>query len=453
MNDSFWPTVKESLKAELPAGQFRMWIEPLDPLPGEEGVLLLGCPNSFFLKWIRERYFPLILKKVQELRPMIRKVDLRVSPVKSAPALPSPARQILLPGFSRQEQLRLNGGFTFEQFVTGPCNQFAYLASRAMAEGQNLHNHALFLFSDSGLGKTHLSHAVGHYLRQHRPEVRVLYLSVEEFTNEMVRALESRSMNQFKEKYRKNCDFLLLEEVHFLSGKENTQTELSYTLDTMFNDEKKIIFTSSFAPKDIPRLGCKLRSRLASALIGSIEPPDFETRLGIIHKKCAFLGIPLDLEVKEFLAEKPFRDMRQLEGCLIRISAQATLLGQKMDRELAEVVVREQLKETREVTIQVIKGLVARYFRISEEEMTSPSRKRTCLLPRNLSIFLSRKYSGQTLEAIGKAFKRDKTSVIHALNAVEKSLKKNEEILRQVSFLSSQIERIQNGIPNPGTFH
>lgn len=452
MNDSSWPLIKEHLKAELPNGQFKMWIEPLEPLPADEGILLLGCPNPFFLQWIRERYFPLILKKIEELQPGIRQVDLRVSAVKSSPALPLTSKQILLPGILPQGRLRLNGNYTFEQFVTGPCNQFAFLASRAMAEGQNLHNHALFLFSDAGLGKTHLSQAVGHYLLKHRPEVRVLYLSVEEFTNEMIQALETKSMHRFKEKYRKNCDFLLLEEVHFLSGKESTQNELSYTLDNLFNDEKKIIFTSSLPPKDIPRLGGKLRSRLTSALIGSIEPPDFETRLGIIDKKCACLGIPLEREVKEFLAEKPFRDMRQLEGCLIRMSAQATLLQQKMDRQLAEMVVREQLEEQREVTIQSIKALVGKYFRVTEEEMISRSRKRVHLWPRNLSIFLSRKYSGQTLESIGKAFKRDRTSVIHAINTVEKCLTKNEEISKQVTFLSSQIERMRNGAA-PATFH
>jgi chromosomal replication initiator protein len=452
MNDSFWPTIKESLKADLPSGPFRMWIEPLEPLPAEAGELHLGCPNPFFLRWIRERYFSLILKKVQEIKPEIRKVELKVSAPKPSLAPPPPSRQILLPGFAPQDRLRLNGGFTFDQFVTGPSNQFAFLASRAMAEGQNLHNHALFLFSDSGLGKTHLSQAVGHYLKRYRPEVRVLYLSVEEFTNEMVHSLETKSMQRFKEKYRKNCDFLLLEEVHFLSGKESTQTELSYTLDTLLNDEKKIIFTSALPPKDIPRLGGKLKSRLTSALIGSIEPPDFETRLGIIHKKCAFLGIPLDQEVKEFLADKPFRDMRQLEGCLIRMSAQATLLKQKMDRELAEMVVREQLEEQKEVTIATIKALVGKYFQVTEEEMVSRSRKRTHLMPRNLSIFLSRKYSGQTLEAIGKAFKRDRTSVIHAVQTVEKSLKKNDEISRQVTFLSSQIERIRNGT-SPTIYH
>jgi chromosomal replication initiator protein len=449
MTDTIWQTIKETLQSEMPASQFRMWIEPLEPIPSGNQELLLGCPNPFFLQWVRERYYTLILKTVNHLCSDTLTVSLQVSSARPNPALPSPPRQYLLPGFTRKGQLRLNGGFTFDQFVTGPCNHFAYLASQAMAEGKNLHNHALFLFSSSGLGKTHLSQAVGHHINQHRPQVRVLYLSVEDFTNEMIQALKTNSMNQFKDKYRKNCDFLLLEEVHFLSGKETTQTELGYTLDTLFNDNKKIIFTSSLPPKDIPRLGSKLKSRLTSALIGSIDPPDFETRLGIVRKKSNFLRISLQEEVKEFLAGKPFRDMRQLESCLIRMSAQSTLLNQEMDLGLAEMVVREQLQEKQEVSIQAIKDLVGKYFRVSLEEMTSRSRKRVHLLPRNLSIFLSRKFTDQTLEAIGKAFNRDTTSVIHAVNAVEKGLKRNPEISKQVSFLSSQIEGIQNGSPKP----
>ncbi|MEW6188118.1 MAG: chromosomal replication initiator protein DnaA [Thermodesulfobacteriota bacterium] len=452
MMDSTWQTIKETLQNRIPASQFRMWIEPLEPMPSGGQEFLLGCPNAFFLQWVRERYLTLIFEAVKDQCPGTQNVGLQVSAAKpdSSQAAPSaPSRQYPLPGLTKTGQLHLNGGFTFDQFVTGPCNHFAYLASQAMATGDNLHNHALFLFSSSGLGKTHLSQAVGHYLHQHRPQVRVLYLSVEDFTNEMIQALKTNSMNHFKDKYRKNCDFLLWEELHFLSGKETTQTELGYTLDTLFNDNKKIIFTSSLAPKDIPRLGSKLKSRLTSALIGSIDPPDFETRLGIVKKKSGFLGFSLPEEVKEFLAGKPFRDMRQLEGCLIRMSAQSTLLKQKMDLDLAEMVVREQLEEKQEISIQAIKDLVGKYFRVSLEEMTSRSRKRVHLLPRNLSIFLSRKYTDQTLEVIGQAFNRDITSVIHAVNTVEKGLKKNPEISKQVSFLSSQIEGIQNGSPPP----
>ena len=445
MMDTLWQTIKERLKVEIPDNQYRIWIEPLEMIQSGDEELLLGCPNPFFLNWVRERYYAHIVQAAQNLGPNTVKISLQVSSPRPGKSLPSPVQQCLLPGFDRKNHLNLNGGFTFDQFVTGPSNHFAYLASVALATEKNLHNNALYLFSSSGLGKTHLSQAVGNYIQKHKPQARVLYLSVEDFTNEMIQSIKTNAMNSFKDKYRKNCDFLLLEEVHFLSGKETTQTELGYTLDTLFNDNKKIIFTSSLPPKDIPRLGGKLKSRLSSALIGSIDPPDFETRLGIVEKKSNFLGIPVHGEVKEFLASKPFRDMRQLEGCLIRMSAQATLMNQPLDLSLADLVVKEQLQEKQEISIQAIKQLIGKYFQVSLEEMTSRSRKRVHLLPRNLSIFLSRKYTGQTLETIGKAFNRDTTSVIYAVNSVEKGLKKNPEISKQIHFLSEQIEGIQSG--------
>ncbi|MBA4392840.1 MAG: chromosomal replication initiator protein DnaA [Desulfobacca sp.] len=450
MKDTFWQTLKERLKDEIPENQYRMWIEPMAQIQSGDQEFLLGCPNDFFLKWVRERYYTTIVQVAQKLSPNTPRIALQVSALQPSQLPSQRPQQFSLPGFDRKNGIRLNGGFTFDQFVTGPSNHFAYLASMALATDKDLYNNALYLFSSTGLGKTHLSQAVGNYINKHKPQARVLYLSAEEFTNEMVLSIKSNSMDTFKDKYRRNCDFLLLEEVNFLSGKETTQAELSFTLDALFNDNKKIIFTSSLPPKDIPRLGSKLKSRLNSALIGPIEPPDFETRRSIVDRKACFLGIGLPMEVKEFLASKPFKDMRQLEGCLIRMSAQATLMNQAMDLALAELVVEEQIQEKQEVSIQAIKDLVGKYFRVSVEEMISRSRKRVHLLPRNLSILLSKKYTGQTLETIGKAFNRDLTSVIYAVNSMEKVLKKNSEISKQVHFLSSQIERIQSG-PSPTT--
>jgi chromosomal replication initiator protein len=440
--DHLWNTIKEQLKAKIPDTQYRMWIDPLELIHSGNQELLLGCPNPFSLNWVREKYYTLIVQMVRELEPTPLRIGLQTSLPRPGSVVEKP-QQYLLPGLDRKEGLRLNGGFTFEQFVTGPSNQFAYLATEALASEKNLHNNALFLCSSSGLGKTHLAHAVGNYILKHRPRVKVLYLSVEDFTNEMVASLKTNNMGGFKDKYRKNCDFLLLEELNFLSGKETTQAELGYTLDALLNDNKKVIFTSSLPPRDIPRLGSKLKSRLSSALLGPIEPPDFETRRKIVGKKSDLLGINLLPEVKEFLASKPFQDMRQLEGCLIRMSAQASLLNQKMNLSLAKAVVDEQIPEKKEITIGVIKALVSNYFKVSPIEMESRSRRKLYLHPRYISIYLSKKYTKQNLAAIGQAFNRDEASIIYAVNSMEKNLKKNPEVTKQVQFLSDQLEGMQ----------
>ena len=446
--EMLWEEIKDRLKQEVPDNQFRMWIDPLELIQSGPEEVVLGCPSYFFLNWVRERYLTAIHRLAREMATDPPQIQFQVKTPKNALPGPPP-QQFLLPGFERSRWPRLNENFTFDQFVTGPCNNFAFQASLALACDKNLHNNALFLFSTAGLGKTHLSQAVGHYIVKHKPSARVLYLSTEDFTNEMVVALKSRRMEAFKEKYRRHCDFLLLEEIHFLSGKDSIQEELGYTLDTLYSCDKKVIFTGSLPPKDIPQLGGKLKSRLSSALLGGIDPPDYQTRMGILERKSAFLGLGLDYPVKDYLASQPFKDVRQLEGCLIRMSAQSTLLEQPLDLPLAEAVVREQIQERSEVSIQAIKELVGKYFQILPEEMTSKSRKRIVLYPRNLSIYLSRKFTSQTLETIARAFNRDSTSVIHAVNTVEKNLKKNAELSKQVHFLSSQLEDFQKKPKTP----
>ncbi|MCU0578001.1 MAG: chromosomal replication initiator protein DnaA [Desulfobacterota bacterium] len=416
-----------------------MWIEPLEAARDSGDDILLNCPNLFSLNWVREKYLPLFQEISAHLQLGRTAFAFQVSAVSRATVAPPGIHQIALPGLDRPDWQRYQQGFTFDHFVTGPSNRFAYLATLALATDQNIYNNTLFLHSPNGLGKTHLSQAVGHHLSKHKPQAKVLYLSAEAFTQEMVLSLKSNRMETFKDKYRRHCDYLILEEVHFLSGKETTQAELGYTLESLLNENKKIILTSSYLPKDIPRLGGKLKSQLSSALLGSIDPPDFETRLGIIRNKSKGLGLDLTIPVREFLADQPFKDIRQLESCLSGIKAQVILLNQTPDLALAETVVKKYLFTQQEITIQDIQVLVGRHFKITPEEMVSKSRKRSHLYPRNLSIYLSKQFTNQTLEAIGRAFNRDYSSIIHAVNAVEKSLKKDAQVYRQIHFFSDQL--------------
>ena len=443
-----WPKIKAGLKERLPDNLFRMWIDPLEPADDSETEPLLNCPNLFSLNWIREKYLPLFQEICWELKLGRPAISLQLASIGSPVDGPPTAHQLALPGLERKDWHRYQQGFTFEQFVTGPSNRFAYLATLALAQDQNIYNNALFLYSPNGLGKTHLAQAVGHHLLKHKPQAKVLYLSAEAFTQEMVLALKSNRMEAFKEKYRHQCDYLLLEEIHFLSGKEITQAELGYTLETLLNENKKIILTSSTLPRDIPRIGGKLKSQLGSALLGSIDPPDFQTRFGIIEQKSNRLGLDLTPPVKEYLADQPFNDIRQMESCLTGIKAQSLFLNQTLDLELAEAVIQKYLFTPQEVTIQDIKNLVGKYFKVTPEEMISKSRKRNHLYPRNLAIYLSKQFTNQTLAAIGRAFNRDYSSILHAVNTVEKSLKKDAQLSRQIHFFSDQLAGFCRSQPN-----
>ena len=340
--------------------------------------------------------------------------------------------------------LPLNPDYTFENFVTGPCNRLPHAACVAVADAPGKAYNPLFIHGGVGLGKTHLSQAVGHYLQQHRPEVRVLYLSVEDFTNEMVQALQTNAMNRFKEKYRNRCDVLLLEDIHFLAGKERTQIELALALDYLFNADKKIIFTSCYLPSDIPKLNDQLKSRLAASLISNIEAPDFDTRLKILMKKSKENGLKLPKNVIDYLAGELSENVRQLESGLIGVTAKASLMGKKVDMGLAKSVVRNIVTQSKSITVDTIKEIVCNHYGISSRDLISNSRKQMIVRPRQIAIYLARKYTDQPLQVIGKNFNRYHATAIHSIGAVEQSLRQDPSFQKQVEYLCGKIESSGN---------
>ena len=307
--NSIWDTAREILAAEVTDPNYKIWIEPLQPLRLEDGALYLGCPNRFFMAWVRENYLPTINAALARANGgSCRKAELILAPVAKdeAPLKDSPQRQRELPVIEavRRAPMRFNRRFTFDSFVVGSGNQYAYSASQAMAQGRELNTDSLYLLADPGLGKSHLSQAIGQYVLSQARSARVFYLTAEDFTNELVYSIRNKCVEDFKNKYRRNCDVLVLEEVHFLSGKEKVQAELAYTLDCLIENQSKVVFTSSRRPKDIPRLARSLASRLAGSLISCIEPPDYKTRLRILDRKAKDNGLAIPPQVMEFMAEK-----------------------------------------------------------------------------------------------------------------------------------------------------
>jgi chromosomal replication initiator protein len=290
------------------------------------------------------------------------------------------------------------------------------------------------------MGKSHLSQAVGHHVLSEYPDERVYYITAEDFSNEMVQAFRHDSIGKFKGKYRNNCDVLLLEDVHYLSGKERTQVELAFTLDSLFEAHKRIIFSSCYLPGDIPKLNDKLRSRLSCSLISNIDPPNFRTRVRILRKKAQTNEYEIPDEVISYLAGELTEDIRQLESGLNGVVAKSSLLGAPIDLSLAESVVKNMVRQRAKITIDVIKKLVCKYYNCSSREIVSRSRKQNLVRPRQMAIYLSRRYTDAPLQSIGKAFNRYHATALHSIHSIERGLKESGPIQKQVDFFHQKLE-------------
>jgi chromosomal replication initiator protein len=479
--ESIWKQAKSAIKRKIPAHSYRMWIEPVAYVRQEGDAVVVCSPNFFSRKRVLDHYGALLREELRAAaegpcrlvveigrkpagnpQKSPRRAGAGGGPVGGATAGPSPGRRRPEPpamqplqaqGPSSSTQLHLPGApapasfgrimrknYTFDRFVVGQNNRFAYSAALGLASERNRNHHSLFLSSETGLGKSHLSQAIGHHILNHFPTENVFYITAEDFTNEMVQAFRGGAIDKFKEKYRRKCDVLLLEDVHFLTGKERTQIELALALDDLLNAEKKLIFTSSCLPANIPRLNDQLRSRLSGGLISNIERPDFATRVQILQRKMGDHGVALPRNLIEYLASELSENVRQLESGLIGISARVSLAGERVDMRLAEEVVRGITSRTRTITVQTIKELVCRHYGVSAEELESKSRKKRIVRPRQMAIYLARKYTDQSLQAIGRSFNRYHATAIHSIGAVEKGVKADAAMKEQLHRLCGQLE-------------
>lgn len=442
-----WNSLREQIKANLPEKSYSLWISPISLLEENGDTLLLGCPNKFSLNWVLENYRGILEEKLSQISEGRCKLNLKVDTPGRRPLSGGPGdggtQQLVLPNLPvspRRGWRPLNHGFTFERFVVGRCNEFAYSASRAFAHGDSLAYNPLLILANTGLGKSHLSQAVGHAMLESNPGMRVYYITAEDFVNEMISSLKNNSIHEFKDKYRRSCDVLLLEGVHFLSGKEKMQMELGYTLDALANAHKKIIFTSSLLPKDIPNLTNELASRLTSGLITTLERPEYETRLKILENKAAEEKLPVSEEILHFLAEKLTGDIRQMESALRCLMAKSELLKVKMDMDLAREVLRCIVPEQGAAGLEDIRSLVCRYFKLDPSVLESKSRKALHTYPRNVYVYLCRQHTAVTVEEIGKSINRNHSTVLYACEVMEQKMKADVKVKNQVDFLSKKLK-------------
>ncbi len=456
--ESFWDQVKQQLKKDLPDHSYRMWIQPISYKGASEGEIVLACPNVYSKKRVQEYYLAglqsefsrigchnLKIKLVIQSRSEVKKpTSYAAVPIKDT-RCGNPCNdhnQMLLPGLDIcfDSGRMLKKSFTFDHFVVGKNSDFAYTASLSIAQGNNGCNGALYLLSDTGLGKSHLSQAVGHYVLTHGFTDKVYYVTAEDFTNEMVYSLRNNTIDRFKEKYRQKCDVLILEDIHFLSGKDATQKVLAITLDYLLDANKKIIFSGCELPDDIPKMNAQLKSRLTHGLVTRIDPPDYHTRVRILRKKAQENGYCVPRDVMDYIAQELSDNVRQLESGLAGVAARAGLLGEKIDINLASEVLSTISRNRSRITIDGIKRLVCKEYNVSENDLVSASRKKKVAKPRQVAIYLARKYTDQPLKKIGKSFNRYHATAIYSINAVEKELKLKGRFNQEMQYLSRKIE-------------
>jgi chromosomal replication initiator protein len=422
--EEIWQNVLQVIRERVDATKYSTWFDPLKPLSLRGEMLRIAVPNKFIRAWLMENYQSLLVDTLLQLTGVPYQITFVVLDVPDLPAaqeppirhsIPTPVRPPVANG-----QATFNPRFTFETFVVGSSNQFAHAACLAVARHPARTYNPLFIYGDVGLGKTHLLHAIGHYVQQVDPHMVACYVSSEKFLNDLVGALSHDKMDDFRNRYRKN-DLILVDDVQFLIGKERTQEEFFHTFNVLYNDNKQIVVTSDKLPKDMVGLEKRLRSRFEWGLIADLQAPDLETKIAILKKKAEYMQMSLPDEVAWFIAKRMRGDVRKLEGALNVIEAYTSMTGQDITVALVQTLIVE-LAETQErpITIADIERVVADHYKLKGPLLRSKKRHKDIAHARHVAMYLARTLTNASLPLIGKNFgDRDHTSVLHACNKIK----------------------------------
>jgi chromosomal replication initiator protein len=431
-----WERTLELLKPELTAVSYDTWVYPLTPvrIDQKENKLYLSLYNDMAKSILEGRYITIIENAVKEAFGKKLKVIFIYSE--------DPQENQEEMNFT--DELYLNPKYIFNTFVIGNNNRFAHAASLAVAESPSKAYNPLFIYGGAGLGKTHLMHAIGHYILQQNPKTKVLYVSSEMFTNELIKAIREDKNVEFRNKYR-SIDVLLIDDIQFIEKKERTQEEIFHTFNTLYEANKQIIISSDRPPKEITTLEERLRSRFEWGLIADIQPPDYETRVAILRNKSELEGLETTeslLEVIGVIAEKIQSNIRELEGAFIRVIAYANLTGQKINRELAKEVLKDVFSSRdRPVTPELVKKHICKHFNIKQADLESSKRSRNLAFPRQIAMYICRDLTDLSLPKIGEFFgNRDHTTVLHACDKISTEIKANESLRAVVKDLEQSIK-------------
>jgi chromosomal replication initiator protein len=441
--ESVWDKTTKIIQDKLSKQNFDTWIKPIKIVAMEDKCVQLAVPNKFFKDWLLDNYFSTIKHSLENIvgievdvefilvKDKEKKTDAGEKAQESSKSAP--------PAAVRSKNLSpLNGNYTFERFVVGPCNQFAHAASIAVSKQPAKNYNPLFIYGGSGLGKTHLLNAIGLLTAAAHPDLQVMYVSAEEFMNEMINSIRYDRMPKFREKYR-NIGCLLIDDIHFLAGKERTQEEFFHTFNTLHDSGKQIVVTSDKFPKDIPNLEGRLRSRFEWGLIADIQPPEIETKIAIIEKKMQENKISLPNNVAHYIASHVESNIRELEGFLVRICAYSSLTGREIDLDLVKEVLRKLLKhnEKQEISIDEIIKVVAGKINVKISDIKAHNKNKNMVLARQIAMYLARKLTDHSFPDIGqKIGGRDHSTVIYATNKMAKCIEEDSKL----KFLIQDIE-------------
>lgn len=427
-----WEKTLKIVKGELTEVSFNTWIKSITPISISKDIIRFGVPNQFTKEILENRYKDLIINSLKIIT--TKKYDLLFSVVSEetidAEETTENKRTKDSSTNAEDTSTMLNPKYKFDSFVIGNSNRFAHAACLAVAEAPAKAYNPLFIYGGVGLGKTHLMHAIGHYILENNPKAKVVYVSSEKFTNELVNSIKDDKNVEFRTKYR-NVDVLLIDDVQFIAGKERTQEEFFHTFNELHENNKQIILSSDRPPKEIPTLEDRLRSRFEWGLIADIQPPDFETRIAILKKKADVEKLDIPNEVMVYIATNIKSNIRELEGALIRIVAFSSLTNKEISIDLASEALKDIIsnKQNKQITIELIQDVVASYFNIRIEDFKSARRTRNITYPRQIAMYLCRKLTDMSLPRIGEEFGgRDHTTVIHAYEKISGALKEDEEL-------------------------
>ena len=442
---SLWEKTLNIIKGEMSEVSFNTWIKSCEPISISSNIIRISVPNSFTQDILEKRYKDLVVNSIEAACSKVYTVEFMVaSDIQEAEEKEEKKSKIDDRGsitVNDEMSSLLNPKYTFASFVIGNSNRFAHAASLAVAESPAKAYNPLFIYGSVGLGKTHLMHAIGHYVLQNNSNAKVVYVSSEKFTNELINAIRDDKNEEFRNKYR-NVDILLIDDIQFIAGKERTQEEFFHTFNALHDANKQIILSSDRPPKEIPTLEDRLRSRFEWGLIADIQAPDFETRMAILKKKADVEKLNVANEVMVYIATKIKSNIRELEGALIRIVAYSSLTNRPITVELASEALKDIIsnKQNRNVTIDVIQDVVAGYFNLRIEDLKSQRRTRNVAYPRQIAMYLSRKLTDMSLPKIGEEFGgRDHTTVIHAYEKISDSLNTDESLQHTVNDITKKL--------------